>query len=151
VAVKAWSVVEPLTRIVETLASVDEAVERKPFKKARVVEVAFSAEPRVLNGKAKDEPDAGQAVLQSLEIQRVVKAPVEEKKLVVVALDAVKSWSVEEPRARKFVAYSCVAVADGENRAWKVEDPFTNRLTRVSNPTLEVLALKLVVEAKPET
>jgi hypothetical protein len=85
------------------LASVDEAVERKPFKKARVVEVAFSAEPRVLNGKAKGPPAVGQEVLQSLEIQRVVKAPVEEKKLVVVALVPVafwkkKFWSVVEAK-----------------------------------------------------
>ena len=50
---------------------VDEAVDRKPFWKERVVEVAFSPEPRVMNGKAKPPPPpAGQEVLQSVLIQR---------------------------------------------------------------------------------
>ena len=51
---------------------VEEARARKPFWKERVVEVAFSPDPRVVNGKAKEEPDDGQAVRQSPETQRMV-------------------------------------------------------------------------------
>jgi hypothetical protein len=58
---------------------VEEAVETKPLLNSRVVEVAFSPELRVLNGKAKVEA-AGKAVLQSPPRHRV---PVE--RLVVVA------------------------------------------------------------------
>jgi hypothetical protein len=36
------------------LVSVDDAVERKPFKNARVVEVACSLVPSLVKGKAKD-------------------------------------------------------------------------------------------------
>ena len=44
------------------LVRVEEAVERKPFNKARVVEVEFSPVPRVVNGKLKDEPALPQPV-----------------------------------------------------------------------------------------
>ena len=48
------SVVEALVATMDaTFERVDDAVEMKPFRKARVVEVAFSVEPRVVQGKEK--------------------------------------------------------------------------------------------------
>ena len=47
VAVKSWRVVEPATRKLEL--TVDEALEKKPLKRARVVEVACIV-PLVKNG-----------------------------------------------------------------------------------------------------
>jgi len=49
--VKFCSVVEEVTKRVELM--VEEAVERKPFWKERVVEVEFSPVAKVLYGKAK--------------------------------------------------------------------------------------------------
>jgi len=69
---------------------VDEAVETKPFRKARVVEVEFSPVPSVRNGKAKVRA-AGKEVRQSPEIQRMVVEAYWEEKSVEVAL--VKVWS----------------------------------------------------------
>ena len=45
----------PVTRrdVAVVEARVEEAVERKPFKKARVVEVAFSLVPSLVQGKIK--------------------------------------------------------------------------------------------------
>ena len=59
------SVVEPV--------KVDEAFERKPLLKARVVEVEFSPVPRVVNGKANDDPPAvGQVVRQISPVKQTV-------------------------------------------------------------------------------
>ena len=89
---KLWIVEEPLVRRllvkkleVEALpvtkreeavveARVEEAVERKPFKKARVVEVAFSLVESLVKGKESPfPPDVGQEVRHSLLMQRVLK------------------------------------------------------------------------------
>jgi hypothetical protein len=48
--VVAWVVVD---LVMMASVKVDEAVETKPWRKARVVLVAFSPEPRVVHGKAK--------------------------------------------------------------------------------------------------
>ncbi len=42
---------------------------------------------------------------------------------MVVPEVPIKFCSVDEPNARKLVAYKFVPVADGENNAWKVEEP----------------------------
>ena len=46
----------PVAVVKRKFVRVDEAVERKPFWNERVVEVAFSPEPRVVDGKAKPPP-----------------------------------------------------------------------------------------------
>ena len=51
--VVAWVVVD---LVMMASVRVDDAVEMKPCKKARVVEVAFSPVPRVVNGKVKLPP-----------------------------------------------------------------------------------------------
>ncbi len=64
------------------LVRVEEAFERKPLLKAIVVPVAFSPVPRVVHGKANDEPELGHDVRQSPLIQRmVVEAYCEEKRV----------------------------------------------------------------------
>jgi len=67
---------EPVTRSEDTVveARVEEAVAMRELVlvKTMVVEVAFSPDPRVVNGKAKEEPDDGQLVRQSPETQRMV-------------------------------------------------------------------------------
>ena len=85
--VKFWRVEELVTKRVER---VDEAVERKPFRKARVVEVACSFVESLENGKAKEEDRVGQAVRQSPVKQRVEAARLVEVALVVVPFEAVK-------------------------------------------------------------
>lgn len=71
------------------LDRVEEAVERNPLRKARVVEVEFSPEPKVVKGKAKVE-NVGQLVLQSPEIQRIVVEAYWEERSVAVAF--AKFW-----------------------------------------------------------
>ena len=85
---------------------VDDAVEIKPFKNARVVEVACSLVESLVKGQEKDILAVGQADLQSWEIQSVVKSPLVANKVVEVALvevelDAVKFWRVEDPATNK--------------------------------------------------
>lgn len=72
------------------LVRVDEAVERKPFRNASVVEVACSPEPSLVKGKPKLEPAAGQEVRQSPVKHNVLAAKVVEVAFVVVAFCAVK-------------------------------------------------------------
>ena len=116
VAVNDWSVVEPFTRKVEMFERVEDAVEINPFKNARVVEVAFSPVPRVVNGKAKELPQPVQLVTVKLPIdatlalRSVVEARFDTKRFVEVALfersvpivpeAAVKLWRVVEPVIR---------------------------------------------------
>lgn len=47
----------PVARVKVKLVRVDEALERKPFWRARVVEVEFSPVPKVVNGKLKVAPE----------------------------------------------------------------------------------------------
>ena len=76
--------------------SVEEAVDRNPFKNAKVVEVACSPVPSFVNAQGKPLPPEGQELLQSPERQKVVAARLVEVALVVVALVAVKVVRVEE-------------------------------------------------------
>jgi hypothetical protein len=82
----------PVAREKVKLVRVDEAFERKPLLKAIVVLVAFSPVPRVVNGKANDDPPAvGQVVRQVSPVrQRVVTAKLVEVAFVVVELTPVK-------------------------------------------------------------
>jgi hypothetical protein len=63
----------PVAREKVKFVRVDEAFERKPLLKARVVEVEFSPVPRVVNGKANDDPPAvGQVVRQISPVKQTV-------------------------------------------------------------------------------
>ncbi len=90
-------VVEPVTRRVEFM--VEDAVERKPPKNPRVVEVACSLVESFVNGNAKVRA-AGKVVRQSPERQSVFVAKVVEVAFVVVAFTPVKFWRVVDPRAK---------------------------------------------------
>ena len=58
--------------VAKKLVSVEDAVEINPLSKAKVVEVAFSPVPRVVNGNSKEPPlEVGQLVRQSPERQRI--------------------------------------------------------------------------------
>lgn len=74
---------------------VDDADERKPFRKARVVEVACSPVPSLVKSQEKVSA-AGQLVRQSPAKQTVPEAKVVEVALVVVELVAVNDWRVVE-------------------------------------------------------
>jgi hypothetical protein len=108
---------------------VDEAVEMKPSKNARVVEVAFSPVPRVVNGKEKEVELSSLAQSQSLvpvflricplaQVRPSGRISPEKERLPLavtlpdeVALIEETFWRVVEPRARKLVAYRLVEVA----------------------------------------
>jgi hypothetical protein len=92
--VVAWEVV---AFVAVNVVIVDEAVDTKPLLNSRVVDVAFSPVPRVLNGKAK-VPAVGQVVRQSPARQIVPEAKVVEVALVVVLFAAVKFCKVVELR-----------------------------------------------------
>ncbi len=92
----------PVAFVKVKVESVDEAGARKPFRKARVVEVACSLVPSFVNGQEKVDA-AGNEVRQSPERQKVVAARFVEVAFVVVPFVAVKDWRVEEPVARKLV------------------------------------------------
>lgn len=101
--------------------SVDDAVEMKPFKNARVVEVAFSPVPRVVNGKVKLPEFKSEAQSQLLDPVFLSISPLAQvrpsgrispsnlrlpravKLFDEVALIEDTSWRVVEPRARKLV------------------------------------------------
>ncbi len=95
-------VMRVVARVVEPV-KVEEAKERKPFWKERVVEVAFCPVPSVVQGKAKEEPlPVGQVVRHVSPVrQSVVAAKVVEVALVVVELVAVKFCRVVELIASK--------------------------------------------------
>ena len=88
------------------VVKVEEAVERKPFKKARVVEVAFSPEPRVVNGKVNELPLPHPVQLVTVRLPMFATFAlrlVEEAKFETKKSEAVAFWRVEEPRTRKLV------------------------------------------------
>ena len=95
--------------------SVEEAVDRKPFSNARVVEVACSPEPSLVKGQAKVEA-AGKAVLQSPEIQRMVVEAYWEDSRVVEAFVTVRLVVV------KFVEVAFVVVAEVAVNVVSVEE-----------------------------
>ena len=93
-AVKFWRVDDPATNKLELM--VEEALEKKPLSNARVVEVAFSPDARVVKGKD-PAPPAGQADLQSPLIQSIVVEAIWDEKRVEEAL--VNVWSAVQALA----------------------------------------------------
>ena len=114
-------VVVPL--VIKASLRVEEAVERKPFKKARVVEVAFSPVPSFVQGKEKPGEEESEP-FDKVRLPAIVKALKEPSapmygilerreeavtaRLVVVAwevvaFEAVKFCKVEEPLTRRLV------------------------------------------------
>ena len=119
--VEVASVVVPL--VIRASLRVEEAVERKPFKKARVVEVAFSLVESLVKGKAKPGEEEREPLVR-VRLEPTVRALKEPSapmygilerreeavtaRLVVVAwevvaLEAVKFCKVEEPLTRRLV------------------------------------------------
>ena len=97
--VKSWRVVE--ARMRGPAVNVEEAVERKPFKNARVVEVACSLVASLVNGQEnviEPLPQPLQLVTVRLPMlatfarRLVVEAKLETYRLVVVALVVVEFW-----------------------------------------------------------
>src|SRR3990167_3626699 len=99
--------------------SVDEAGSRKPLRNARVVEVAFSPELRVVNGKTK--PGADERVplvkVRFAPTVRGTNAPLGE---------AYGIWEESEVTAR-LVVVACVVVALVPVKLCRVVDPTTKR------------------------
>ena len=95
--VVAWEVV---ALVAVKVVRVEEAEEMRPLLNSRVVEVAFSPVPRVLNGKEKVEAD-GNDVRQSPDKHNAVVAKLVVVAEVVVEFLAVTFWRVVEPKARK--------------------------------------------------
>jgi len=92
---------------------VDDAGARKPLRKARVVEVAFSPVPRVVNGKLKELPQPVHdettklPIVAKFALKFVVDAKEETKRLVVVA----------------FCESRVATVPDADTNDWRVVDP----------------------------
>ena len=86
----------PVALVKVKVVRVEEAVERNPFSKARVVEVACSLVESLVKGQGSPAAVEGHTVRQSPARQIVSEAKAVEVALVVVLLVAVKVVRVED-------------------------------------------------------
>lgn len=120
----------PVAFVKRKLVSVEEAVEINPSKKAKVVDVAFSPELKVVNGKSKLEPPAPHPV----QLPTVI--------LPKMALLALRLVVEARPDIYREVVVAAEPVALVKVKACKVEEEVTRRFVVVALPPSRFLATK---------